>query len=127
MSAICSCMADGRIAPECKLLCKELRAAGRVSDTTRTDAGVGEITSVWVDETHTDHPLRHYDHTCPACNARGPIPDYPSRTFQHDGGRRTVPWEDWQEMRRIALALKRERDALHLQVESLKADKAGSA
>lgn len=55
------------------------------------------------------------------------IPEYPSRTFQHDGGRRTVPWEDWQAIRDLAAALKQERDALHLHVESLKADRAGNA
>ena len=29
MSADCTCMALGRIAPECRSLCKELRALGR--------------------------------------------------------------------------------------------------
>jgi len=24
---------------------------------------------------HTDHPLRHYDRTCPACNPAGAAPD----------------------------------------------------
>ena len=30
------------------------------------------------------------------------VPDYPSRTFQNEGGRRSVPWEDWQELQQLA-------------------------
>lgn len=36
------------------------------------------------------------------------IPDYPSRSFQLDGGFRTVPWDDWVGMRRRALDLERD-------------------
>lgn len=31
------------------------------------------------------------------------IPEYPSRSFQHEGGARTVPWEDWASLRQQAL------------------------
>lgn len=48
------------------------------------------------------------------------VPDYPSRSFQHEGGRRTVPWEDWCD---IQQRLKEAVEVIaNLQAQSLRSE-----
>lgn len=48
------------------------------------------------------------------------IPDYPSRSYQHNAGYRTVPWDDWVGMRQRAINFRAELAALRRQNIPLK-------
>lgn len=45
------------------------------------------------------------------------IPEYPSRSYQHQAGYRTVPWDDWVGMRERAVRLTAELSASKAELE----------